>query len=337
MKLELAWHLEPHTPLRFARAAGDALVALSRAGALLCFALGEDAPRLRWRTVGGARAFALAGGHVVAAEGRRGRGWQLVGYGLLDGAPRWRRQLEAGRVARVFAAGERAHATLSREGRFVLESVRVEDGASLGVRPLDRRRAMVAADGARAWTRDADGVTEHALGGAVRRETALAANGPMSERGPLLVTSVGDAVVAVREGAPIWRTPLPARDLREVAERDGVLDEEDEEDVWEAEPGRAALGEALAWVPDMNGSLHALDLASGALRWTAHSAHYPSSDAVAVPCTLGAHVAWPASDEHLYLVDAGTGAVQARLDLEAPFEGAALALPDEVVALADGA
>ncbi len=317
MPLRSAWHLPLPSPANLVRVA-ELGVALAADGTVLAF---DQDGEVHWSArTGGARALAVSDGVVVTLGGGVGGRFTLTGRGLHDGTIQWATSVPARRMTRLFAGDGIIHGTLARSGRFVLESYQATDGATLGALPLDRRRAMVALDGRRVWTRDADGLTEHDRAHGTSRQVSLA-DGPMTEAGPWLVTSVGDTVLAVRDGAVLWRTRLSERDLTEVGLADG-LDDDGEADLWDAEPGRPTIAGDHVYVADLSGRLHCLALTDGTLRWTALSRHYPSAAAPARVATAKGVVVWPGSDEVLYLVAENDGAILDSAELPFPFEGA---------------
>lgn len=271
---------------------------------------------------------------VVTLGGGVGGRWTLTGRALRSGDVLWAKSIPARRITRLFADGKGAlFATMARDGRFQLERYRESDGEAFGAMDLDRRRAIVSGDGQRIWTRDAEGLTLHRWG-APSQSFEVLGNGPMTAHGEWLI-STGAEVTAIRGETIAWRAPGASRDLTAVAAADG-LDDDDEDDIWDADLGRAAIADEDVLVADRNGLLHAFDLRSGKRRWTAESEHYPSAEGVAIPAALDAHVFFPASDETLYLVDRSTGAGLAHVELSGPFAGAAHRLEDVVVLADDG-
>lgn len=320
MALHAAWELPLDAPVPLVRVTPPVAVALAADGTLLAF---DPEGRIRWSApTGGARAMAISGDVVVTLGSGAGGRFTLTGRDLGRGGIRWATSVVARRMTRLFASEGVVHATLSRDGRFLLETYRAADGAVTGTRALDRRRGMVALDGRRAWTRDERGLSEHDLRSGEVREVRLE-DGPMTEAGPWLVTSVGASVVGVRGGAVVWRTPLGERDLTEVGRADGLEDDDEEPDVWEAELGRPTIAGDRVYVADLSGRLHSLALDTGALRWTAHSEHYPSAERPARVASLDHGVVWPSSDEMLYLVEDSDGSIRDALELPFPFEGTA--------------
>ena len=163
------------------------------------------------------------------------------------------------------------------------------------------------------------------------RDTHLGSNGFMLEVDDGLVLGAGSRVMRVVRGEVSWVRQIAPRDLTSVAAADGLGDDRD---VWPAELGRLVRFGSRVVVPALNGSLHALELATGEPAWTAQSAHYPSARKVAAPAPITVdgreHVLFPASDEELYLVD-DEGGVHARHELPLPFEHVAVPMGTTVV------
>ncbi len=316
MVLRAAWELPFDVPVSLLRVAELAVV-LATDGTLVAF---DGEGRVRWSApTGGARTVVVSDG-VVATLGRGALGrFTLTGRDLNRGEIRWATSVVARRTTRLFASEGRIHATLSRHGRFLLETYRSLDGVATDALPLDRRRAMVAVDGRRVWTRDELGLSEHNRTRG-RVHTTPIEDGPMTEAGPWLVTSIGATVVGVRGGEVVWQTSLGSRDLTSVGLADG-LEDDDEPDIWEAEPGRPTIVGGHAYIADLSGRLHSLALSTGVRRWTVLSRHYPSARRPARVACLNARVVWPASDELLYLVDDTDGSILDAFELPLPFEG----------------
>lgn len=325
-----AWHLGAETSYSYARARDKRVYALGVTSELTCV---EDGT-LAWQYGSGAfsiRAFALGEAHLIAA-GRRGTQLRLQARGLADGNPVWDVQVEAKRVGRVFANTKgRIFLAVHQAGRLALEIRSQADGSLIDTKRLERRRLMVSRNGAYAWTRDAEGITELQLVTGESRQTHLGANGFMVEVEDGLIVGAGARVLRLQGGKVQWVQELPARDLTQVAAADDLGDEED---IWEPQLGRIVRFGSLVVVPDLNGSLHALDVDTGERRWTMYSAHYPSAQSVAAPAPIEfkdtEYLLFPASDEELYLVD-DKGEVHARHELPLPFENVAVSTGSTVV------
>ncbi len=325
-----AWHLGAETSYSYARARDERVYALGATSELTCI---EDG-NLVWHYRSGPlsiRAFALGESNLFAA-GRRGTQLRLQARGLHDGNPAWDVQVEAKRVGRVFANHKgRIFVAVHQAGRLALEIRSQADGSLIDTKRLERRRLMVSNNGAYAWTRDAEGITELQLVTGESRQTHLGANGFMLEVEDGLLVGAGPRILRLQGGNIRWVRELPARDLTEVAAADGLGDEQD---IWEPQLGRIVRFGSLVVVPDLNGSLHALDVDTGELRWTVSSAHYPSAQRVAAPATITfedtEYLLFPASDEELYLVD-DKGEVHARHELPLPFENVAVSTASTVV------
>ena len=330
-KLLEAWHLDGETSYLHARASGDRVFALGAASELIAVDVREA--RVLWRHPAGAlsiRAFAL-GEHLFAA-GRRDEQLRLLALDPTTGEVAWDVRIEARRVGRVFTNDRgRVFVAVHQAGRLALEVRAQEDGALIDTVRLERSRLMVSRNGAYAWTRDSEGITELQLITGEVRKTHLGANGFMLEVDDGLVLGVGTRVVRLAQGEVRWMQEVPPRDLTPVAIADGLGDERD---VWDAELGRPVRFGSRVVVPALNGTLHAFDLATGQPGWTVESAHYPSARRVAAPATIDVagreHLIFPASDEELYLVD-DEGGVHARHELPLPFENVALGVGSTAV------
>lgn len=303
-----------------------------------------------WAMTGaaGGAAFGDSSGHsILSVERFAARGVAITAAGVvfllknalmafdLSGERLWKVGLEAGSVGRIFSgANDDVVVLLSRRKRFVAERYDAKSGEYLDTKPIERRRGLLSHDGARLWTRDRKGVTcMDMLGPGVSR-VALGGNGPLSERGALAVTGVGDdELVCVSGTAVRWKTQLQGRDLSDAARLDG-LDVEDDE--FEAPLlGRAALSEGVAYVPDANGVLHALNLADGSLRWRFEGAHYPTTQRPRQPVLWGEHIAFVCSDEFLYRVGSdGVGLESFELPGPAPIDP--VIVGDKLLVFAEG-
>ncbi len=261
--------------------------------------------------------------------------WQLESRDLATGEITWSTEVEARRIGRLFANQVSFFAMTAQNGRFVLLPIAQSDGTVAKSRLLDRGRGMVGPDGTRAWTRDRMGVTEVEIASGQRWPIRLGRGGVMAAGPKCLVTTLGPGRAAFVTGGELrWSYEVPPRDLTDLAQQDGVELEAGERDVWPPAVGRGVVDASPdlsgnVYLPDLNGSLHALRLSDGAPLWSAQSGHYPSSRTLAVPALLQhakrAYVAWPASDECVYLVDAETGQTAATFELERPFEAVASA------------
>ena len=334
MRIEEAWHLDGETTYLYGRARGERVYALGANSELTAVDVGEGEAAIAWRHEPSAlsvRAFAVGEDHLFAA-GRKGDRLRLVARSLHDGSPVWDVQVEAKRVGRIFANDRgRIFLAVHQAGKLGLEVRRQEDGELLDTLRLTRRRLMVSRNGAYAWTRDLEGITELQLVTREKRETHLGANGFMLEVEDGLVLGAGARVLRLEQGKVRWMREIPARDLTSVAKADGLGEEED---IWEPDPGRPVRFGNRVVVPVLNGSLHAFDLETGNEAWVVESVHYPSAQRVAAPATIEVEgrelLIFPASDEELYLVD-DEGGVHARHELPLPFENVAVSTGSTVV------
>lgn len=322
--IEPAWDLLGDIAFETARVREHLVAAIGRGGET---ALVDADGNLRWSTDATypAAAMTLGARHVVTAH-HQDR-WRLRATDHA-GAVAWEVELDAARVARLFSDGRgRVLVLLNRDGRFRVDIHREDDGHRTHTRALDRRRAVADPHGRFVWTRDASGASGHDLPRGTHTSVALDGDGPMTACKDRLLTVTGDALACFRGDEVDWETRVPGRDLTELARQDGLADA-GEEDFWEPELGRPIQAGELACVADLNGQLHAFELATGTSAWTFASAHYPSSLGVAMPAFTGEHILFPASDEHLYLVDM-QGEQRDALDLGFPFEGPAVPVPGE--------
>lgn len=329
-----AWHLEGETTYLHARARGRRLYALGACSELIALDVGHDSAQVAWQhdsTPLSVRAFAL-GEELLFAAGRLGDQLRLKARTLRDGDPAWDVRIEAKRVGRVFANDKgRIFLAVHQAGRLGLEIRSQQDGELLDTVRLTRRRLMVSRNGAWAWTRDREGITELQLVTREQRETHIGANGFMLEVEDGLIVGAGTRVLRLDHGVIRWVTEIPSRDLTAIAAADGLGDELD---VWEPDLGRIVRFGSRVVVPALNGSLHALDLETGEPAWTVQSAHYPSAERAAAPAPIvfdeQQYLLFAASDEELYLVDE-RGGVHARHELPLPFENVAVSVGTTVV------
>lgn len=329
-----AWHLEGETTYLHARSRGRRLYALGACSELIAVDVDEGSASTAWRYESSplsVRSFAL-GEELLFAAGRLGDRLRLVARSLSDGSPAWQVPIEAKRVGRIFANDKgRIFLAVHQAGRLGLEIRNQEDGELLDTLRLTRRRLMVSRNGAWAWTRDREGITELQLVTREKRETHVGSNGFMVEVEDGLVIGAGSRVLRLARGTVRWVAEIPSRDLSAVAAADGLGDEED---VWDPDLGRLVRFGSHVVVGALNGSLHALDLETGQRAWTVESAHYPGARRVAAPAPITfderEHLLFPASDEELYLVD-DEGGVHARHELPLPFENVAVSMGATVV------
>ena len=243
--------------------------------------------------------------------------WSLEALSL-EGDVIWHETLTARSATRIFAAGRaKVWVTLARFGQFILEERREADGKLLREHQLNRSRAIVT--GAKAWTRDDSGVSMLDLVTDQRHELRLEGHGPMTaERNDLYCVADND-ICAVRDGELLWRYSVPTRDLSRIAALDGLPPDNNDDDVWEATPGRPTVWGDRLLVATLHGRLVCLDRQSGRLKWSIDSAHYPSSRRVSRPIGQSDHALWGASDETLNWVDR-EGTLLASVELPQPIE-----------------
>lgn len=322
--IEPAWHVLGDLSFEIARVRDRLVAALGRGGETALLDL-EGSVRWCTDTAYPAAAMTLGERNVVTAH-HQDR-WRLRATDH-RGAIAWEIPLDAVRVARLFSDGRgRVLVLLNRDGQFRVDVHREDDGQRIHTSALDRRRAVTDPRCRFVWTRDASGATAHDLPKGTRSAVPFDGDGPMTALGDSLLTVTGDALACVRGGEINWETRVPGRDLTELAQRDGLADE-GEEDFWEPELGRPIQAGDLACVADLAGQLHAFELATGTSAWTFASDHYPSSLAVAMPAFTGSYVLFPATDEHLYLLGLD-GEPLASFDLGVPFDGPAVPVADE--------
>ncbi|MEM9861475.1 MAG: PQQ-binding-like beta-propeller repeat protein [Myxococcota bacterium] len=229
-----------------------------------------------------------------------------------DGNERWRVDLEAGNVGRVFL-GAKADAVvlLHRRRRFLFERYALGSGEYQETRVIERRRAIVV--GGRVWARDARGVSSFFLYGTQVERCPLKDNGPMEARGGSVYTLVGPrSVTRVMGGERRWFTTVKGRDLRKLSIRDGL--EADEDEFEPARLGRPRLFGGRLLVPDANGSLHALNVDDGSIAWRFDGQHYPTLSKPPRPAIVGETIGYVGADEYLYAID-GAGGCTAFIEL----------------------
>ncbi len=348
MALKLRWHCPadqlstPPTTLRAGYVGREERIALTTATGDVHVLDGDGRelvhlPRFR------ARAVAIAAdGLYVLCRGAL--------FGLSDaGEVRWKVGLEANSVGRLFIGSDGdVVVLLSRRKRFLMERYHRANGTYMDTKTIERRRGMLSRDGLRLWTRNRKGISAFSVRGPHVARCALGADGSLSERGALAVTTVGDEEVACVHMIPgaaameeRWRIRLGGRNLHAVAVADG-LDVEDEESEFEAaELGRPALTDTLSLVPDRNGSLHALDLGDGSVRWRFEGKHYPTMEAAPMPLIPKGDpeespgIFYLGTDEVVYRLSMA-GELQDLLELPAMPEGPSALLGNDVVTFAGG-
>ena len=122
-------------------------------------------------------------------------------------------------------------------------------------------------------------------------------------------------------GAHMHAAPVPAgpQSVIVVDDRGGIrrIDTATGTTAWETSVGAAvydapAVADGAVFVPTTRGTLHALDLASGSVRWTADLDTQPDGPGVLVstPAVAASGVAVGTSLGHVVLLDAATGAPQ---------------------------
>lgn len=333
MRLEEKWHAEVDGYCVDAFFDGELAFALSLDDGVFAWNVEYDEPELLWEreldVLAGAteRHWLALQSHVVLVE-EPARSTVVTAIEPYSGEVDWQRQFDA-RFGCVVEAGYRLF--LFCEG--FCEILDLRDGSviqQIGIEPLCERAFRV---GRRVFAASETTLLEMSMPEDAKAEVLRRESGNM--RG-LVAARAGLAALdgeetlrgRTHEDPDWWEFNAPERTI----EDDGSNYTEP------ADLGFPVIDDTRGnvLVCDLNGNLHCVDLAFGDHQWTTAGSGAPSAMMPASPAVVGDFVAFPSSDERLYLVDYDGGVIVDAVDMPAPVEGYVRCWEDTLVVPIDG-
>lgn len=333
MRLEEKWHAATDGFCVDAYCDGELAFALSLDDGVFAWNVEYDEPEALWDreldVLAGAteRHWLALQSHVVLVE-EPARNTIVTAIEPYSGEVDWRRQFDA-RFGCIVEAGYRLY--LFCEG--FCEILDLRDGSviqQVGIEPLCERAFRV---GRRVFAASETTLLEMSMPEDAKAEVLERESGNM--RGLFagragVVALDGEDVLKGRthEDPDWWQFAAPEREIVD----DGSSYTEP------ADLGNPIIDDKLGnvLVCDLNGSLHCVDLAFGDHQWTAFGEKVPSAMMPASPAVMDEYVAFPCSDETLYLVEYDSGVIVDAVEMPGPVEGCVRYTEETLIVPIDG-